>query len=147
MQVDWALSFAVQFQFSPKTLCFRNDEKTKMGRSVHWGITRDAWTPGLKNQTKMPRKKGTKNWARCSNGANSWCRRIYNEDPRHLCHINHPPLLVPLSVSLCFQRKKSTTASVFVPIYSTGSASKICRINIIATIHTSTTTSCHNIET
>ena len=92
-------------------------------------ITRDAWTPGLKNGTKMPRKKGTKNRGRAtirrSNGANSWCRRIYKEEPRHLCHINRPPS-VPLF--LCVQRKTATTASVFVPVYST--ASKICTIHI-----------------
>ena len=29
-QIHWALSFAVQFPFLPKTLCFRIDEKAKM---------------------------------------------------------------------------------------------------------------------
>ena len=112
-----------------ETQFWSGQSATKMGRSVHWGITRDAWTPGLKNGPKMSRKKGTKNRAatiRCSNGANSWCRRIYNEDPRHLCHINHPP---SNPLFLCFQRKTATTGSVFVRVYST--ASKICTVHII----------------
>ena len=57
----------------------------------------DTWAQKWdKNATKKGGQKIGRATIWWLNGANSWCRRIYNEDPRHLCHINHP------QPSLCF---------------------------------------------
>ena len=100
-----------------------------MGRSVHWGITRDAWTPGFKNGTKMAQKRGEKRGLPPFGAQSGQILGGGGFIRRHLCsRINHPQPPPPSSVSL-FSKEKYDAASVFVPFYS--AASKICMIHII----------------
>ena len=63
----------------------------------------DTWAQKWDENGPKNRGKNRPATIGCLNGAKSWCQRIYNEDPRHLHHINHP--LEPLR-SLCFSVSK-----------------------------------------